>query len=360
MATSSPTRWPAPRSPQRTSPRFPESRRLFQRDGNFYQTRRPLHPARARPHAEAHRRRPGHFYKGPMAAELAASVQKGGGLITAADLAAYEVKDRAPLTAAIAATTSSPRRRPPPAASCCWSPQHPLRLRPQQDGRPHAAAGPPHHRGLPPRLHGPRRLPRRPRLRRDAHRPDLARLRRRLAQVHRPGRSPRPSATLTRPAGFLPPPPCRHAHFRHESTETTHFSVVDAEGNAVSNTYTLNGLFGSGVTAGSLGFLLNNEMDDFTSQPGAPNMYGLIQSAGQRHRARQAPALRHDAHHRAQGRQALLVLGSPGGSPPSSPPSPTTSSPSSTTASTCSRPPTLRASTTSTCPTPSRSKRPSR
>jgi gamma-glutamyltranspeptidase/glutathione hydrolase len=58
---------------------------------------------------------------------------------------------------------------------------------------------------------------------------------------------------------------------------TTHFSVVDAAGNAVSNTYTLNDDFGSGVTT-SAGFLLNDEMDDFTSKPGVPNMFGLIQS----------------------------------------------------------------------------------
>ncbi len=56
----------------------------------------------------------------------------------------------------------------------------------------------------------------------------------------------------------------------YESTETTHFSIVDAEGNAVAVTYTLNGGFGSGVTASRLGFLLNNEMDDFAPKPGEP------------------------------------------------------------------------------------------
>jgi len=62
-----------------------------------------------------------------------------------------------------------------------------------------------------------------------------------------------------------------------ESDETTHFSIVDAEGNAVSNTTTLNGAFGSGVTVTGGGFLLNNEMDDFTVKPGSPNLYELIQ-----------------------------------------------------------------------------------
>jgi gamma-glutamyltranspeptidase/glutathione hydrolase len=62
-----------------------------------------------------------------------------------------------------------------------------------------------------------------------------------------------------------------------ERAETTHYSVVDAEGNAVAVTYTLNGGFGNGITVPGLGFLLNNEMDDFTSRPGSANLVGLVQ-----------------------------------------------------------------------------------
>lgn len=62
-----------------------------------------------------------------------------------------------------------------------------------------------------------------------------------------------------------------------ESTETTHFSIVDEDGNAVSVTTTLNGNFGSKVAVSGAGFFLNNEMDDFTAEPGEPNMFGLIQ-----------------------------------------------------------------------------------
>ncbi len=62
-----------------------------------------------------------------------------------------------------------------------------------------------------------------------------------------------------------------------ESTETTHFSILDEDGNAVSVTTTLNGSFGSKVAVSGAGFFLNNEMDDFTAQPGEPNMFGLIQ-----------------------------------------------------------------------------------
>jgi gamma-glutamyltranspeptidase/glutathione hydrolase len=62
-----------------------------------------------------------------------------------------------------------------------------------------------------------------------------------------------------------------------EGTETTHYTVVDAEGNVVSNTYTINDLYGSAVTAKGTGVLLNDEMDDFAARPGRPNMFGLIQ-----------------------------------------------------------------------------------
>ena len=62
-----------------------------------------------------------------------------------------------------------------------------------------------------------------------------------------------------------------------KSGATTHYSVVDAEGNAVSNTYTLNAWYGSGVTVEGAGFLLNNEMDDFAAKPGSPNLFGLVQ-----------------------------------------------------------------------------------
>ena len=62
----------------------------------------------------------------------------------------------------------------------------------------------------------------------------------------------------------------------YESEETTHYSVVDKWGNAVSVTTTVNGWFGNGIVVDDSGFLLNNEMDDFPSKPGHPNKYGLI------------------------------------------------------------------------------------
>jgi gamma-glutamyltranspeptidase/glutathione hydrolase len=100
----------------------------------------------------------------------------------------------------------------------------------------------------------------------------------------------------------------------HEKLETTHYSVADAEGNAVAVTYTINGYFGAGVVAPGTGFFLNNEMDDFTVKAGAANLYGLVQgepnaiAPGKRPLSSMAPTLVE-----RDGR-VVLVLGSPGGS----------------------------------------------
>ncbi len=99
-----------------------------------------------------------------------------------------------------------------------------------------------------------------------------------------------------------------------ESQETTHFSIMDKDGNVVSNTYTLNFSFGSGITVPGTGMLLNNEMDDFSAKPGSPNAYGLLGShanaiePGKRPLSSMTPVivLRND--------QPWLVTGSPGGS----------------------------------------------
>ena len=108
------------------------------------------------------------------------------------------------------------------------------------------------------------------------------------------------------PAAALEPP--------KEKAETTHYSVVDGEGNAVAVTYTINGSFGAGVIAPGTGFFLNNEMDDFTVKPGTPNLYGLVQgeanaiAPGKRPLSSMTPTLVEK-----EGR-VFLVVGSPGGS----------------------------------------------
>ena len=99
-----------------------------------------------------------------------------------------------------------------------------------------------------------------------------------------------------------------------EGTNTTSYSVVDVRGNAVAVTYTINYLFGIGQIAGDTGFFLNNEMDDFTSKPGVPNSFGLIQGEsnsiqpGKRPLSSMAPSIV------LRGRKLFMVTGSPGGS----------------------------------------------
>jgi gamma-glutamyltranspeptidase/glutathione hydrolase len=98
-----------------------------------------------------------------------------------------------------------------------------------------------------------------------------------------------------------------------ESTQTTHYSVVDADGNAVAVTYTLNAYFGSRVTAGSLGFLLNDEMDDFSSKPGSPNMFGLIQGEANAVGPNKRPLSAMTPTIVLKDGKLWLVLGTPGG-----------------------------------------------
>lgn len=99
----------------------------------------------------------------------------------------------------------------------------------------------------------------------------------------------------------------------YESPETTHFTVVDKDGNVATNTYTLNGSFGCAVTVEGAGFLLNNEMDDFTAKPGSPNMYGLIQSEKNAVAARKRPLSAMTPTIVLKDGKLWFALGSPGG-----------------------------------------------
>ncbi len=174
-------------------------------------------------------------------------------------------------------------------------------------------ADPHHRRSLPPRLPRPQRLPRRldfntlP-LKQMAD-PAYAAAWRKSIDPEKPT----PSKDLVRPAGFMPPPPDMTPG-KPEGTQTTHFSIVDKDGNAVSSTYTLNGFFGNGAAVDGLGFVMNNEMDDFTSKVGVRNGYGLIQgpanaiAPGKRPLSSMTPTML------TKNGKLFMVLGSPGGS----------------------------------------------
>ncbi len=100
----------------------------------------------------------------------------------------------------------------------------------------------------------------------------------------------------------------------YESGDTTHFSIVDTEGNAVALTYTINGSYGNGVTVPRLGFLLNNEMDDFAAKPGFPNMFGLVQGEGNAIQPRKTPLSSMTPTIITRGGKLFMVIGAPGGS----------------------------------------------
>ena len=102
--------------------------------------------------------------------------------------------------------------------------------------------------------------------------------------------------------------------FPYESPDTTHFSVMDSEGNTVSNTYTLNFSFGSGITIPGTGILLNNEMDDFSSKPGVPNAFGLLGAEANSIEPQKRPLSSMTPTIVFKGNDPYLVLGSPGGS----------------------------------------------
>ncbi len=125
----------------------------------------------------------------------------------------------------------------------------------------------------------------------------------RASTIRRDGRAT-PSAEVTAGPG-LP---------GYESTETTHYNIVDAAGNAVSCTTTLNGAYGSKVVVPGAGFLLNNEMDDFSAKAGVPNAYGLVGGTanavapGKRMLSSMTPTIL------ARGGRLALVVGTPGGS----------------------------------------------
>ncbi|GLS89217.1 gamma-glutamyltransferase [Psychromonas marina] len=100
----------------------------------------------------------------------------------------------------------------------------------------------------------------------------------------------------------------------YESNETTHFSIVDRWGNAVSNTYTLNFSYGMGMVANGTGILLNNEMDDFSAKPGEPNGYGLIGGEANAVAANKRPLSSMSPTILLKDNQPYLVTGTPGGS----------------------------------------------
>ncbi len=293
--------------------KFPESRKIFQRDGNFYRTGEPFRQPELTRTLQRIAAHPETFYHGNMARQIANAMQMGEGLITAKDLASYQVKDRVPLIGSYQGYTIL--TAPPPSGGGIGLLETlnilaPYDLKSLGDRAPAE-------------MHFITEAFRRAYMDRTDYLgdPDFTPIP--VQQMMNPAYAAAfrasilperatPSSTLQRPAGFLPPPP-KMPVAHHESDQTTHYSVVDADGNAVAVTTTLNNGFGSGVTVPVLGFLLNDEMDDFASKQGVPNMYGLIQGPanaigpGKRPLSAMTPTIA------VKNGKLAMVLGSPGG-----------------------------------------------
>ena len=242
------------------------------------------------------------FYRGPTADLLVAEMERGGGLITHADLAAYQPVERAPVEGTYRGHRVLSMAPPSSGGVALVQMLHAM--------EPFDVAGMGFNSSATVHLMG------------EAMRRAFAD---RATLLGDPDFAEIPVAALTdsaytarRMADFDPARADSSvavgAGLRPESPQTTHYSVVDADGLAVSTTTTLNGGFGSHVVVPGAGFFLNNEMDDFTSAPGVPNMFGLVQgepnaiAPGKRMLSSMTPTIVEDPAGRL-----MLVVGSPGG-----------------------------------------------
>ncbi len=298
---------------------FPESRRVFQRNGDYYKPGEIFRQPDLARTLERIAEKPDDFYHGALARELAAAMQKGGGLITANDLAHYEVKEREPVHGTYRGYEVI--SAPPPSSGGAVL----IEILNILEGYDLGKMGDRSAQSMHFTLEAFRRaFFDRAEFMGD---PDFAKIPvaqlidKRYAAAWEETIDPAhatPSKDLKRPAIFSEleqyaagHPPAMAAP---ESNHTTHYSVMDAEGNAVAVTTTINAWFGSRVTADGLGFLLNDEMDDFSSKPGVPNSDGLIQSStnaigpGKRPLSSMTPTIV------VRDGKTVMVLGSPGSS----------------------------------------------
>jgi len=292
--------------------KFAASKRIFQRDGNLYKAGETFKQPELARTLERISNDPGSFYHGKMAEELVADLK--GSLLTTGDLAHYTVVEREPVVGTFHDYTIL--SAPPPSSGgvvliSALNILETYDLAKLGDRSPEW-------------IHLVTEAFRRAYVDRAQYLgdPDYNQIPIAALTAKNYGAAWRasidlakatPSATLARPSGFVPPPPTTAGHRRQESDDTTHYSVVDSEGNAVAVTTTLNDGFGSHVTAGSLGFLLNDEMDDFAVKLNVPNMFGLIQgpanaiAPGKRPLSSMTPTIV------LENDKLRYVLGSPGG-----------------------------------------------
>lgn len=292
------------RGGERLLGQFPESNRLYLKQGNFYEAGERLRlPELAKTLERIAKKGPDEFYQGATAKLLAAEMAKNGGMVSEEDLKAYQAVERKPILGSyrghevIAA--------PPPSSGGIGM----LQMMAMLERLDYAKAG----LGSAKHAHLLAETMRRYYADRSQFLGDPDFVKMPLKGLLDPKyiASRADSITLDRatPSGELKHGPLP----AEESEETTHLSIVDEKGNAISLTYTLNGGYGSGVTVPGLGFLLNNEMDDFSAKPGEMNMYGAIGgeanaiAPGKRMLSSMTPTIV-----TREGKLAL-VIGAPGG-----------------------------------------------
>jgi gamma-glutamyltranspeptidase / glutathione hydrolase len=299
--------------------KFTGSHRIFQRDGNYYAQGDILRQPELAHTLERIARNPEDFYHGEMARELATGVQKSGGLITAVDLAHYEVKEREPIHGSYRGyeVISAP---PPSSGGVAL-----IEILNILEGYDLGKLGNRSSEAIHLTVEAFRRaFYDRADFLGD---PDFAKIPvaqlidKKYGAAWRDSIDPEhasASKDLKRPAIFNELERYAMAHGERlplrEPQHTTHYSVVDPAGNAVAVTTTLNDDFGSRVTAEGLGFLLNDEMDDFSSKPGEPNSYGLIQGPANAIGPAKRPLSAMTPTIVLKDGKLFMVLGSPGGS----------------------------------------------
>ena len=245
---------------------------------------------------------PSVFYLGQIADLIVAEMQRGGGLITKNDLAAYRPKWRTPIHLMYRGYTIYSM---PPASSGGVTMGEILNIMEGYETLPAF--------GTADYVHLEAEAMRRAFMDRNHYLGDPDFVRMPLGRLLSKSYAAQLRSQIDRHRATPTPTPTPQAVVG-EPVHTTHYSIVDAQGNAASVTTTLNGGFGSGVTVTGAGFLLNNEMDDFTSAPGKPNMYGLVQgeanaiAPGKRMLSAMTPSIVLDSTD-----QLYMVVGTPGG-----------------------------------------------
>ncbi len=244
------------------------------------------------------------FYKGSVADQIVAEMDKHGGLISLADLANYKVVERQPVTGTYRGYTIA--AMPPPSSGGV----HLVQMLNVLEGWELKTLG---HNSAD-YLHRLIETMRRAYADRskylgdpDFHPVPVAQLTDKgYAKTLRQGIDLDKASLSSDIAPGLKTP--------YESPQTTHFSVWDDAGNVVSNTYTLNFSYGSGISVNGAGFLLNNEMDDFSAKPGVPNAYGLIGGAANAIEPHKRPLSSMTPTIVFKRGQPAFTTGSPGGS----------------------------------------------